>query len=171
MSVFEYAYGFICSIVLLVVYAWASEPEQRRALRTYAWAAGLLSLLAAVFAFAFPLDVLGWYGSVASALVYGISFTRIYESRSTECVSVMLNVGGFLSNCCQLYVGYCRNDVPTMYNCMMCLSLTATVLLLCAYEAALRSRRVSLPTLWRAPHKKAPFQQRSSRKLPERRHK
>lgn len=128
------AYGLLCCILFLFAFGRGCTPEQFPSYRNRLCLAVVLAACSVAVALTLPREVLGWVGTVASILVYFLPFSRIYKTRSTACISVMLNVAGGLSNACWMVYGVARGDKLLGYSSAVCMVLTGFILSLRVVE-------------------------------------
>ena len=131
---FNYSFGLLCCVLFFFAFGRGCTPEQFPSYRNRLLLAGALAACSVAVALTLPREFLGWIGSVASVLVYFLPFSRIYKTRSTACVSVMLNAAGGLSNVCWTVYGVARNDKLLGYSSAVCMVLTGIILSMRAFE-------------------------------------
>ena len=140
---FYYSYGLACCLVFFVVYGRACTAEAWPSYRNRLLASVFFAAVAVVVACTLALGVLGWYGTVASILVYFLPFRCIYLTRSTACISVMLNTTGLISGFCWAVYGLGRGDLYLGWASAFCCVLTLVLVCMWVVEFKLHPRPTS----------------------------
>lgn len=144
---FNYSYGISCAFVFFFVFGRACTVEQFPSYRNRLGVAAVIAAASIIVGLVQPPEVLGWYGTVTCMLIWILPFRRIYLSKSTACISVLLNLAGLLSNLCWAVYGLARNDLPLGWSSVGCVILTIVLLGLWVYEFKIHGSLFGAPSV------------------------